>query len=181
MINERYRVMRRVLLVLDLAVILSVFYLSYIIRNYFSGIYKFDFFPAIHIVKPPLLNAYQYSGMCFFILLIWGVSLSLNGMYRYMRFKSNLKIAWIVIKAAFFVTLAFGTFAFLLRLQFVSRFFFFIFMFLVFAAIFLEKLAVYAILKRTYWRGYDQIRLLVVGTCERSVHLMDMIKKHPEW
>jgi len=179
--KERNKVIKRIMLVLDAIVITSVFILAFFFRKYFSGIYQLDFFPSVEVVKLGSLSLIDYSMVYVVLLVIWCVALSLNGMYHSVYIKSPKEIVWRVAKTAFFVMITFGTIAFTFRLQFVSRFFFIVFMIAVSSSLILEKMIIFPTLNKVLWRGYNRRRLLIVGTGPRAVKFMDKIESHPEW
>jgi exopolysaccharide biosynthesis polyprenyl glycosylphosphotransferase len=103
------------------------------------------------------------------------------GMYHSMRTRRLREIVWIIIKSAFFSTLAFGAFLFLFKLTFVSRMFVAIFIVTSFTFILLEKMAVYSFTHYVRKRGYNYRRVLVVGTGRRAANFIEKIQNHLEW
>jgi exopolysaccharide biosynthesis polyprenyl glycosylphosphotransferase len=179
--KERDRVIKGLLIILDVLIISVAFFLAFFIRQRFPDIYKLDLLPFVYVFKEPSLSLSGYVVIYIFLTFLWSVMLSLNGMYRGIRRKSLLEVAWIIIRAVFFVVITFGTLVFLFRMQFISRLFFVIFMIIVSFSLAFEKAVVIFAMRHILKRGYDQVRLLIVGTGKRGVHLMDTIKDHPEW
>lgn len=181
MIKERDMVLKRIMIGFDALVISLVFFMTFILRQYFHLIYKLDIFPAVQVFKPPVLNVSDYLVIYFFIVPLWCVVLSANGMYRSMHIKSLPREVWAVLKSAFWVALIFSALVFTFKLEFVSRLFFSVFMGFVTAALLIEKTLIFFFVRRDLISGFNNKRLLIVGTGSRAVRLMETIKAHPEW
>jgi len=92
-----------------------------------------------------------------------------------------LEIIWIVVKSAFFATIAFGTVVFIFKLEFVSRAFFAIFLIVAFSIILCEKTAIFVIMHYVRKQGYNYRTMLIVGTGRRAANFIIKVKKHLDW
>lgn len=180
MLNERDQVIKRAMLCLDVAVISLSFFLTFVLRANFAHIYRLNLLPSIHVVKTPSLDINDYLAVYFILTSLWCMALVFNGMYRQAHVRSLIDVSWVILRSIFWVTLAFSVLVFALKLKFVSRVFFGVFMVLAAGALLLGKMAVFAMMRRSLEKGYNHKNLLIFGTGRRAVHLIDAIKAHPE-
>lgn len=180
MLKERDEVIKRVMLFLDVSLISLSFFLTFVLRANFAHIYRLNLLPSMHVFKPPSLNINDYLAVYFILLFLWCAAFVFNGMYRHAHIRSLIDVSWIVLRSMFWVTLAFSVLVFALKLKFVSRVFFAVFMVLAAGAVLLGKMAVFAMMRRSLKKGYNYKNLLIVGTGRRAVHLIEAIKAHPE-
>jgi len=181
MLREKETVIRNAMILFDAFIVSIVFFLAYFLRLHFHAIYKLDIFPSLQVVQTTPAPIAYYFSVLLCIVPLWCIILYWNGIYRSLRTKSFLEIAWIIIKSSFLMMIVFGTIIFSLKLTFVSRAFFVIFMILSSSAILLEKAAIFLIVRRVRRWGYNYRRLLVVGTGTRAAGFINKVKHHPEW
>ncbi len=182
MLKERDRVIRTVMLVFDTFVVTCVFLLTFFLRKHFFAFYKLDLIPGAHVIKDiHTASLSNYIVVLFFAVPLWCLMLYLNGMYHSMRTRTLLEIIWIIIKAAFLFTLAFGAAVFVFKLEFVSRLFFTIFVAGSSLAILAEKITIFSIAHYARRQGHNFRRLLIVGTGRRAAFFINKINSHPEW
>lgn len=181
MLKERDLFIRRVMIAFDALIISLVFLLTFFLRKYYPAIYKLDLLPFAPMVKQPYMSVNDYLAVYFFVLLLWCIALFLNGMYRSMHIKSLPDVAMAILKSVFWVTIAFSALVFLLKLKFISRLFFIIFMFLTSGFLLLGKIIIFSIMHSYLKKGYNHKRLLVMGTSKRAKSVIDTITGHPEW
>ncbi len=180
MLKERDNVIRRATMVLDALVVALAFFTAYFLREHFHAFYKFDLVPSVHVIGAPT-DIRLYLTTLFLWLPIWMLMLSLNGLYRPFRTRTFLELVWGIIKSAFFSALVFGNLAFILKIQFMSRVFFVMFIVIATGFLVLEKWAAVSIAHRLRRRGYNFRRLLIVGTGRRAKRFVQMIEAHPDW
>ncbi|MGD0336175.1 MAG: sugar transferase [Candidatus Omnitrophota bacterium] len=173
--KERENVLARVFMVIDAFVISFAFIVSFFIREHLSGMYTFNFFPQIE------LNINYYLAIYLILVFLWCAALFFSGMYRSIHIKLFPNTAWILIKSAVLVTVSFSVIVFLVKFHLVSRLLFIIFMFITPVFIMLEKVAVLSFTRHFLGQDYNRIRILIVGTGQRAIRLMDAITAHPEW
>jgi exopolysaccharide biosynthesis polyprenyl glycosylphosphotransferase len=181
MLKERDLVIRRVLISCDAFVISLAFALTFLLRKHFSAIYEFDLIHFIKVVEPADLNISDYFVVYIFLLLLWGIILFLNGMYRSMHIKSLAEVTLTILKSIFWVTLSFSVIVFLVKLHFISRLFFVTFMAITSVFLMLEKTIIFSAIHRHLKKGYNHRRLLIVGTGGRARNVIETITAHPEW
>lgn len=180
MLKEREKVIRRATMVLDAMVVIAAFFAAYFLRLHFHAFYKLDLVPSSQVIGAPLSLGLYLSTLWLWVPL-WMLMLAFNGLYRPFRTRTFLEIVWIVIRAAFFTALAFGSLAFILKIQFISRVFFVIFIGLSSEFLILEKWVAVSVAHHLRRIGYNFRRLLIVGTGPRAERFVKMLKAHPEW
>ena len=123
MLKEREKVIRQATMILDAMVVALAFFVTYFLRLHFHVFYKLDLVPSANVIGPPV-EFLQYLPTLFLWMPLWVLTLALNGLYHPFRTMTFLEVIWIIIKAAFFSAFAFGSLAFILKIQFISRVFF---------------------------------------------------------
>lgn len=180
MLKEREKVIRRATMVLDALVVVVAFFVAYFLRLHFHAFYKLDLVPSAQVIGAPLALGLYLSTLWLWVPL-WLLMLTFNGLYRPFRTHTFLEIVWIIIRAAFFTALAFGSLAFILKIQFISRVFFVMFIALSSGFLILEKWVTVSVAHHLRRIGYNFRRLLIVGTGPRAERFVKMLKAHPEW
>jgi exopolysaccharide biosynthesis polyprenyl glycosylphosphotransferase len=166
MLKERETVLRRFLVFVDVCVLA----LAYLFAFWFY-----------HLLSDTSFPLFRYWLALLFAIPYWGLALYANGMYHSARTRSYLEILWAVVKAAAVTFLLLGTFIFLLKLTFMSRQFFLLFMALSTAFIGLEKSIIFMSSHYLRRQGLNTRRLLIVGTGKRAVQFIKKVDQHPEW
>jgi exopolysaccharide biosynthesis polyprenyl glycosylphosphotransferase len=166
MLRERESVLRRFLVFVD-ACVLTLAYL-----------FAFWFY---HLLSDTSFPLFRYWLALVFAIPYWSLALYANGMYHTTRTRSYLEILWAVVKAAIVTFLLLGTFIFLLKLTFMSRQFFLLFMGLSTTLIWLEKSIIFMSSHYLRRQGLNTRRLLIVGTGKRAIQFIKRVDQHPEW
>jgi exopolysaccharide biosynthesis polyprenyl glycosylphosphotransferase len=166
MLTEKEMVRRRFLIFVDACVIA----LAYLFALLLNGL--FDESP---------FTLTKFGLALVFAIPYWCLALYANGMYQSLRTRTYLEILWAVLKSATITFLLLGTFIFLLKLQFMSRLFFLVFIGLTFLFIWLEKTAIFMSSHYIRRQGLNTRRLLIVGTGKRAVEFIKRSDQHPEW
>jgi exopolysaccharide biosynthesis polyprenyl glycosylphosphotransferase len=166
MLMEREVVLRRFLIFVDACVII----LAYLVAFFFH-----------HLISDSPLSLMKFGLTLGFAVPYWGLALYANGMYQSMRTRTYLEILWAVIKAGAVTFLLLGTFIFLLKLTYMSRLFFLLFIGFGFLFIWLEKTAIFMSSHYVRRQGLNTRRLLIVGTGKRANDFVKRIDQHPEW
>jgi exopolysaccharide biosynthesis polyprenyl glycosylphosphotransferase len=166
MLKEREAVLRRFLIFTDACAIL----LAYLFAS----------------LTHDLLTTYPSSVLRYWLTLViavpcWCFILYANGMYQSIRTRAYFDILWAVIKSAGITFLFLGTFIFLLKLTFMSRQFFLLFMSLSSLFIWLEKSVYFMSSHYIRRQGLNTRRLLIVGTGKRANDFIRRVDEHPEW
>jgi exopolysaccharide biosynthesis polyprenyl glycosylphosphotransferase len=166
MLREKEVVLRKFLILVDSCVLA----LAYIFAFWFYNVLSDTSFPL-----------FRYWMALAFAAPTWTLTLYANGMYHSTRTRSYLEILWSVLKAAAITFLLSGTFIFLLKLSYMSRQFFILFMGLSAAFIWIEKTVIFMSSHYIRRQGLNTRRLLVVGTGKRAVDFIKRVDQHPEW
>lgn len=166
MFKEKEDVFRKFLLLVDAVIIALAYLLAFLLRG--------------------LVKEGDFGLSRFFIALIlaipsWCLTLFGHGLYHSMRTKSYLEVLWGLIRSAVVTFLVLGTITFLLKLTFMSRLFFLMFIGLSFFFLWLEKTAIFMGIHYVRRQGLNTRRLLLVGTGKRAVEFVHKIDRHPEW
>lgn len=167
-------------MILDALMIISAFLLAYFLRSNYHLFYKLNLFPSEQVLGGKL-DIGLYRSVLLLWIPLWVFMLAFNGIYRSLRTSSFLEISWIIIKSTFFSVLAFGSLAFILKIHFVSRLFFIIFVTVTSILLLIEKLILFGLLHHLRRIGYNSRQLLIVGTGLRARRFVEMVKQHPEW
>lgn len=166
MFTEKETVRRRFLIFVDACVLVLAYLFAFLVNN---------------LLSPPPLSPLRFGLALVFAVPYWCLALYANGLYQSMRTRTYLEILWAVIKAAVLTFMLLGTFIFLFKLTFMSRFFFLLFMVFGFLFIWLEKTAIFMSSHFVRRQGLNTRRLLVVGTGKRADEFVKRVDKHPEW
>ena len=181
MFKEKEAFIRKLLILADGLVLSAVFICALILREHFHRFYHFDIFPSNFIVSDFSASQSDYHIVLFIIVPLWCANLYWSGMYRSMRMRSALDIVGRVANSTLLTVVVFSGLAFILKLEFISRLFFILFMAMASLSLILEKAFIYLIVAYLRKRGYNYRRLLIVGTGKRAVHFIGRIRAHPEW
>jgi len=181
LLKERDAIIRRFLQMMDAMVIVIAFITAYYIRKYFHLFYPFDLFPGIQVVKPSVAPIGQYTSFLIIAVPVWLLALRVFGIYKSIRTRNLLSITLDMIKAAAFAMLISGTLTFLLKIEYISRLLFAIFVLVNFFLLMAEKWLFVLSVGYIRKRGYNYRQLLIVGTGDRAQNFIGMVEKHPEW
>lgn len=191
MIKEQTRLLRKVLIVCDLCLLTSSFFIGYVLRNRIRDIRSFTLLEQYLYVENlrPLEYYALYLGLLPVFLFMWGSLLYYFGMYNTSRLWSIPESLGSILKAAIVGFIIFGSYVFILRMQEdISRLFIgFIF---ITAAILLsfEKIVLVLIIRilskmdMSFKSALVAFRrILIVGTGKRSSDFIELIKNNPGW
>ncbi len=182
MLKEHDAVIRRALAILDAMVVTSAFFIAFGLRQHFHSFYRMDLVPGVKVVADfSSLSISDYLIVLFFVVPIWGCSLYFSGAYSRWRTRPVSDIVFVIIRAALFMSVGFGTAAFLFKLKFVSRAFFIIFLMVSSILILSEKLCIFFIMRYARRQGHNFRRLLIVGAGNRASQFIKKINEHKEW
>lgn len=166
MLKEKETVLRRFLIFADACVLGFAYLCAYLLHGLMNEapVTLLRFWMALALAVP-----------------IWSLAMYANGLYLSMRTRTYLEILWAIAKAAAVTFLLLGTFIFLLKLTFMSRMFFLLFMGLGFLFLWIEKTALFMSSHYVRRQGLNTRRLLIVGTGKRANDFVKRVDKHPEW
>jgi len=180
MLKERYRLISRALIFLDGVILAAAFIMAYYLRLHFSDHYGFD------IIEKDVVSGGPAALELYFPLLFWSVGiwcwmLVINGVYKSFRGHSFTEMIWDIIQASFFSAGFFGAITFFLKIQFVSRLFFLIYIIMGISFLIAEKWFIVKISRHVRSKGHNYRQLLLAGTGPRAGRFIELINRHPEW
>jgi exopolysaccharide biosynthesis polyprenyl glycosylphosphotransferase len=179
--KERAAFVHKIMFLIDVILLSTIFLLALVIRGHLHRFYHFDFFPSSVIVQDFGASQDSYLTVMLIIIPLWCVSLYWSGMYRSMRLKTALDVVGVVIKSSFITATTFSVLAFMLKMEFISRTFLILFIIMASLTLILEKACIYFLISYTRKQGYNFRRLLLVGTGKRAAQFISKIRAHPEW
>ncbi len=176
MVDEKDRLIRKIVVVFDCLVIAISCYLPYIVKNYLPYHYSKTLLGGHQL--PPL---WEYMWLMVLAVPIWIASLSYTGMYRSMREKKFTDLCWIVIEGSLLSAIFLSVIAFFFKFEMVTRVFV-LFLFLCIAVMLVaEKCIVLFSLHCMRRRGYNFRTLLIAGSGERAKNFAYAIEANPQW
>jgi exopolysaccharide biosynthesis polyprenyl glycosylphosphotransferase len=169
MIRQRTKIFQIFIYLGDLGATCGAFLFAYWLRGAFPQ-------DPVRILFP----FSDYVNLLWVILLLWSVLFYMTGVYRIWRGIGFWKELWQIVKALALASLFLGFAVFALKFHFVSRIFIFLFtasdlVFLLVARRFIRDLILAANRKIERYQ-----RILIVGTGERAVSLVQNIEKHKD-
>ncbi|OGW72591.1 MAG: hypothetical protein A2Y02_01500 [Omnitrophica bacterium GWA2_52_12] len=177
MLREHDKILRAVMVALDIALITAAFYVSHLLRNHF-----YDVLAGLNI--PNFYKTYplsDYVSMLPVMLLAWIVTLHAVGSYQHTRGKPMTEIQREILAAGAISLLAFTSLAFLLKLDYVSRSLIVMNFGLSWIFLSLERIQLLRTLRSLRKEGHNLRFLLVVGTGKRARVFLERVAQHPEW
>lgn len=165
MLKEYASVLKRLTIFGDLCLGVVSFYLGYLLKGKIGEIYSLS----------------TYTEILPLFLIIWGGLLYLLGLYESFRIKSVSDILLTIWASAFLGIGIFGSVAYLLKIENISRIFV-ISIFLIAAVLTtVEKIITVLFFKYIRKKGYNYKNILIVGTGKRAQAFIDIIEMHSEW
>ena len=180
MLKERARIVAGGLLVVDLALIVVAFFVSFWLRN--------DLLPAVGLTPSDLYPLELYLPLLPVFLLIWG-SLTLTfHLYHSQRTASLLVEMWDIIRVSIAGTLLLTLVIFLFQLDRkllgddqISRLWILFFVATTFLLISGRTVTVRLVARWVRSHGYNYRTVLVAGTNETARKIGRTIEQHPHW
>jgi exopolysaccharide biosynthesis polyprenyl glycosylphosphotransferase len=165
MLKQRAILFNRLNLLVDLLVVLSAFFLAYVLRSKLGGLHPFNEYLWI------LLAAFP----------VWGLLLARHGFYASLRRRSLYQIVTALINVHLIAGMTGASLIFLLEPRGVSRTFYLAFVVLAFLLLTLEKVALRLVLGSIRSRGYNYRNILLVGTQEEALHFHRHFQGYVDW
>ncbi|MDD5217216.1 MAG: sugar transferase [Candidatus Omnitrophica bacterium] len=172
MIWEHQTMLRRLLILLDLAIVCLSFLIGYYLRNILT-VYS-DNLARIYPLQ-------TYINLLLPMLIFWSITLYAIGSYQSFRVKRVWDILWDILKAFFIVAILFGYFAFLFKLHYLSRIFIILSFALTAILLSAERIVILGIVRYVIKKGYDTHQVLIMGTGPRAQEFIGLVQGHPEW
>ena len=165
--DDRTWKLKRVTALFDVAITVVAFFSSYFLQ--FLARPDFDAPLLSHMALIPLIVA------------LWGFSLSYYGAYSSPRGMSVHKYAWAVAKAAATGTTFLMTLLYIMKIQYVSRAVVVTFAILDLVALIGLRVAVLKYFRCTLKSGENHLKVLMIGTGNRAIHLVETLREHTDW
>lgn len=181
MLKEQDVVVRRMMIVFDMAVIAAAFFLTYAFRTHFHSFYPLDLIPSRTVIDNNPGQFSQYVLFLIFAIPLWCYLLHKNGVYRPWRLIRVRTCLWNVVKASGLAFLVLGASFFLFKFAFFSRLFFVVFLITGFVFLSVEKIFIFIVMHEARRRGYNYRQILIVGTGRRAEIFLKKVHIHPEW
>jgi exopolysaccharide biosynthesis polyprenyl glycosylphosphotransferase len=167
MIDQRKKIFSNILYAGDLGATLLAFGLAYSFRGGFPALGFADLFPFV-----------RYLELFWIILPVWSLTFFACGLYQFWRGPGFWKEAWGVFKAVFVSFFILGFAIFVMRYQFVSRIFLFLFFFLNIPLLLLLRAFVRQTILFLNWKNGHDRAFLIVGGGEGARLLLRVLEKH---
>lgn len=181
MFREKESILQRTTLLLDAGILACAFYLAFYLRGRVGLFDSLKFLPLKKFAGSSTASAQDYILVLLIVIPVWCFIFYINGMYRSMRTRRLGEFVWTVFKSFFFAVLAFGAIVFIFRLTFISRLYFAIFVIISLIGITGEKVALFWAMHYIRKKGFNNRRVLIVGTGRRAINVVHKVLYHPEW
>lgn len=165
MLKERTELLRKVIIAADVCLVSGAYFLGYFVASRFS-------------VLEPLGRYIKFLPI---FAIIWGLLLYVLEMYESFRTKSVGEVLNTVLEIVLIGVGGSGIFLYFFGIDYVSRLF--LLVVFVFAGMFLaaEKAALMLVFRQVRKSGYNYRNVLIVGTGDRAVDYVEILRKHEEW
>ena len=180
MLKERARILAISVFTLDLSLVATGFFIAYWLRS--------EMLPALAILPGRLYPLEQYAPLLVLGLLIWGLLLATSGLYRSHRTIPLLDEAWKVIRVYLTGSVVFTLVIYALRLDEVllgndkiSRIWVLLFPLVACLLLLAEKVALRLTSRYVRTRGYNYRTVLIVGTNDSALDMVESIDTHRWW
>ena len=165
MLKQRAGLFNRLNLLVDLLVVLSAFFLAYVLRARLGGLHSFREYQWILLVALP----------------VWGFLLARYGFCSSLRRRSIYQIITALINVHLLAGMTGAALIFLFKPQGVSRLFYLAFVLIAFLLLTLEKVALRLVLGSIRRRGYNYRNILLVGTQEKALNFHRCFQGYADW
>jgi len=174
MLKENDSIFRNALILLDMALVVAAFFVSYHLCSLLPVLLGTELIGFLYPIR-------AYYKLLPLVAILWGGALYFFGGYEAVRGRSSFQILGTILKSGFAVTVFFGIIGFAFHFYFVSRVFMALIFFMAGLFILFERLAIVHLLRAIRRRGYNYKSLLIVGTGPRAISFMSLVYDHPEW
>lgn len=165
MLKERAKILRRLMIIADMAIVALSFFICYYLKIVFR-----DFQP---------LEVYLW--FLLILLFIWSFLLHRAGVYKSFRTRHLSEIFFGIFKSAFFGLLILSGAVYFLKIPDINRNF--IAALFITATVFLclEKIILLLIFRFLRKKGLNFRNVLIIGSNKRAESFIDIVKHHSEW
>ena len=180
MLKERAEFVRNILYVVDLIVSSLNFFLVYAFILHFKSLPFGNLVPS-SITIPMPADPGQYLQAYWLALVIWAIVLKQRGEYEHMRQQTYARVIVNYIVIAFLFIIPFTSLAFLLKFDFMSRFYTFLYTCTTVLWLLFNRFIVLSIAHSVRRGGHNAHNILIVGTGRRAQEFLSLALKHREW
>lgn len=180
MLRERAEFVRNVLYVVDLIVLSINFFLVYAFVLHYKSFGLEDLIPSIIKIQMPA-DPRQYLQAYWLALVIWAVVLKKRGEYQHLRQQTYTRVFGNYMVIAFVFVIPFTSVAFLLKFDFLSRFYILLYTGTTTLWLLLNRFVVLSIAHSVRRGGRNAHNILIVGTGRRAQEFLSLALKHREW
>ena len=167
MFEEKTQQIKGITALLDLGLTVITFLIAFLIRGAFIVNEPADFWSHIALL-PSIISLFGFSLICF-------------GTYRSPRITSPFQYVEAVIRSVLTGVVLLLTFLFLFKIQYISRLVVVVFSVLDLLALVGVRLWVVWYFRRSLQKGENYLKVLIIGTGNRAVHLSNTLRKNTEW
>lgn len=183
MVEEKEAFIANILKTMDIIVVAISFVASYFIDDVIRSLTHFQ---EMAFAIEPTFSGFLYFAEKNIVLTLaviptWLILLNTFGAYRDFRTRRFGQTFAIIIKAALFSILVFGSIFFLTKMKYTSRLYLGVFTLTTVVALSVQKQLVIRLLDFMHEHGFNQINLLVVGTGKRAQRFIRLVKSHSNW
>ena len=191
MIQEQTRLLKKILITIDVSLVTASFFIGYFLRDTITYSPPFAFLaPYLYDEHLRPIGYYAlYVGLLPVFVLTWEGLLSYFGMYKSSRFRSITGSMGCILKAALTGFIIFGSYIFILRMQEDISRLLIGFTFTVAALLLCVERIILVFILRTLSKRDTTFksslivfrRIIIVGTGKRARTFIDLIKNNPGW
>jgi exopolysaccharide biosynthesis polyprenyl glycosylphosphotransferase len=181
MFRENIELFKKLSVFIDAVIVSLCFLAAYYCREWIGSHYSWDIFPNIVFLKEGPIPLSRYFPILVISVLLWIIGLYFNGMYGEIRTRSLSRICAVATRVSFWYLVSFAGIIFILNIKFVGRLIILLFIFFSYVTIVTEKILFLLGLRYFRKRGFNQRRIIVVGTGQRAAGIIQRINGHPEW
>jgi len=171
MLKEHRKLVARTLLLADIGATILSFTTAYFLRDYYR----------LHFNLPKLYPFHENVLLLLIILPLWAILLHQHQAYKSFRITLFHREMIPIFKAVLLGGFIFGSIAFALKLQYVSRILIVVFIAINLAFLTLERYIIRRVGRSARRRGYNFRTVVIVGTNEAARDVADRIQKYRQW
>jgi exopolysaccharide biosynthesis polyprenyl glycosylphosphotransferase len=175
MIKEKEVFWALLMKILDSAIVLASFLISYFVTSFIRKILGVPFWEDFEI----FLQKFILLGII--SVPIWIFFMSFNGIYRDFRTITLDATIWRVFVSGWWTLVSLGSVTFIIKVQHASRSYIAVFIATGILLLVIEKAFFLKILHASLKKGFNQLNLLVVGTGPRALHFVQIVNEHKNW
>ena len=165
MLKQYATFLRRANILFDMVLIAVSFYIAYVIRDQYEGLYFFS----------------SYYSLIPLLVLTWSGALYWLGMYQSFRLRHLGQVLSIILRAGITVFIVFGCVTYLFKLSYISRTLIAAVFMVTFVLLTIEKVILLILLRRLRSKGFNFRNILIVGTGDRARQFVEKVKHHREY